>query len=468
MADYMITYEREKFEKGELDGKTIRKLITAYEENVVGQITQCKAYYMGDHAINSDSEDTDKAQTVCNHAKDISDTAAGYFMGNPLTYRAKDGKDVDELTDAFSYADVDSVDQDNALMLSITGRCYEYWHAAEGEAELAVEPLDPEYTFVVYDTTIVHDVLFGVYYYNKKDDAEDQQDEKTYVLIATEKELINYVLNGETVESEEREAHRMGMVPILEGKNNKFCIGDFEQQIGLIDAYNTMTSDRVNDKEQFIDSILVLYGSILGDTEEETDEAIEDLKKRKLLELSSDARAEYLTRTLDEGGMEVLRNALKEDIYTFSHVPNLTDKNFAGNSSGVAMEYKLLGLEMLTKTKERWYRRLLHKRLHIAQNFMGIKNKAIDPHNIQVTFTRGLPKNLQELAGIIATLDNTVSRKTLLSLLPFVEDPDAEIEAVKEQNEEAIEMQQRAFAGAENTPPEEDEDLKAGDEDDNE
>lgn len=452
MSDYMITYDREKYDNGELDAKAIQKLIKAHEANILDQVQKCKQYYMGEHAINSESGDSTKAQTVCNHAKDIADTAAGYFLGNPLSYRAKDGGDVQELTDTLMLADIDSVDQENALMLAITGRCFEYWHAAEGEAELACESLDPEYCFVVYDNTIVHNELFGVYYYYKKDDATDQADPKLYVLIATESEIINYVLNGETVVSEEREPHRMGAVPLLEGHNNKFSIGDFEQQIGLIDAYNTMTSDRVNDKEQFIDSILVLYGSILGDTEEETEEALDALKNKKLLELDVDSRAEYLTRTLDEGGMEVLRNALKEDIYTFSHVPNLTDKNFAGNSSGVAMEYKLLGLEMLTKTKERWYRRLLHKRLHIVQNFMGIKNKTIDPHNIQVTFTRGLPKNLQELAQIIATLDSTVSRKTLLSLLPFVEDPDAEMEAVQEQAERSIELQQRAFAGTGNTP----------------
>ena len=216
-----------------------------------------------------------------------------------------------------------------------------------------------------------------------------------------------------------------------------------------------MTGDRVKDKEQFIDSILVLYGSILGDTEAETDEALDNLKKKKLLELDSDSRAEYLTRTLDEGGMEVLRTALKEDIYTFSHVPNLTDKNFAGNSSGVAMEYKLLGLEMLTKTKERWYRKMLHERLHILQEFYGKKNQAIDPHNIEVTFSRGLPKNIAELAGIVATLSGTVSKKTLISQLPFVQNPDDELKAVQKENEEAIKQQQELFKQGANDMPEE-------------
>lgn len=451
--EIIITYDREKFEKGELTAKDLNKLIQAFEEDIQGNITTCKSYYLGEQG----GEDTDSNAVTCNHAKDIADTASGYFLGNPISYRAKDGKDIEELTQALEYADVDAVDQDNALMLSIAGRSYEYWYADEGEAELAVQALDPEYCFIVYDTTIVHKKLFGVYYYYKIDDASDSEDPNTYVLTVTDKTITNWVLNGDVEVSKEEQSHNIGLIPMLEVRNNKFCVGDFQQQIELIDAYNAMTGDRVKDKEQFIDSILVLYGSIMGDTETETDEAMENLKKRKLLELDSDSRAEYLTRTLDEGGMEVLRNALKEDIYTFSHVPNLTDKNFAGNSSGVAMEYKLLGLEMLTKTKERWYRKMLHERLHILQAFYGKKNQAIDPHNIEITFSRGLPKNVAELAGIVTALSGIVSRKTLIAQLPFVQNPDDEMEAVQKENEESIKMQQELFAaqGGGNDMPEE-------------
>ena len=90
----------------------------------------------------------------------------------------------------------------------------------------------------------------------------------------------------------------------------------------------------------------------LGDDEKEVTEAQKKLRENKLLELPEDAKAEYLTRQMDENGAEVLRKAIKEDIYNFSHVPNFMDENFAGNVSGVAMEYKLLGLEMITKVKD--------------------------------------------------------------------------------------------------------------------
>lgn len=476
--DYIFTYPRDDFEAGKLKSSEVKKLIDKHESVLVGNLTRLIDYYEGRHEINS-AEVSSKPQTVCNHAKDISDTAAGYFLGAPISWKEVGEKsdekreddrnsekttfgngrpvaktDFDRLVDAFDYARAADTDQDNALMLSITGRAYEYVYAEEEEAELMTLPLDPLHTFMVCDESIEHKELFAVYYYYKQNDVVTQEDTRLYIMVLTDTEILNWVLTGSEDREPERQDHNMGYIPVILYRNNKFCIGDFEQQIGLIDAYNTLTSDRVQDKEAFIDAILVIYGSLLGEDPESSEEAMKEVRKKKLLELDDDARAEYLTRTFDEGGMEVLRTALKEDIYTFSHVPNLTDKNFAGNSSGVAMEYKLLGLEMLTKIKERWYRKSLRKRLKIFLHFYGIKEMKLSEEDVEAKFSRGLPKNLAELAGIVNSLSGKVSQATLLSQLPFVEDPTAEMEAVKAENEDKLKQQQEIFQMQANTPPE--------------
>lgn len=474
--DYIFTYPRDQFENGELKSSEVKKLIDKHESILVEKLQKLINYYMGEQKIN-ESEESTKPQTVCNHAKDISDTASGYFLGSPISWKEVGEKseekseekpeknklgeampeaktDFDKLMDAFDHAQTSDTDQDNALMLSITGRAYEYVYAEEDEAELMTMPLDPLHTFMVCDESIEHKELFAVYYYYKQNDITDKQDAKLYIKVFTDEEVLDWVLNGSEDKEPDKTPHNMGYIPVILYRNNKFCIGDFEQQIGLIDAYNTLTSDRVEDKEQFIDAILVIYGSLLGEDSESSDKAMNEVKKKKLLELDDDARAEYLTRTLDESGMEVLRTALKEDIYTFSHVPNLTDKNFAGNSSGVAMEYKLLGLEMLTKIKERWYRKSLRKRLKIFLHFYGLKEMKLTEENIEAKFSRGLPKNLTEIAGIVSGLTGKVSQATLLSQIPFVEDPMAEIEAVKAENEEKLRQQQELFQMTTNTPPE--------------
>lgn len=474
---YTLTYPRSNYDEKRLDKQLILKLIIKHHSIIAPKMFKNKRYYDGEHEIKNKKRKTEGApntKAVCNHAKDISDTASGYFMGNPLTYNCggseEEKKALDRLTTEFDNAELDDVDSDHALNMSIYGISYEYIYVKESETELAARALDPEFTFIVYDDSIEQKELFGVYYRIEKDDSTDKIN---YVAtVATENLLYEFYLSenkdgkAESTEQETEESteHHMGQLPIVCYKNNKYDIGDFEQQIDLIDAYNTLMSDRVNDKEQFIDAILVIYGAILGDDTEETTEAKKKLKELGLLELPMDAKAEFLARSLDETSVETLRKAIKEDIYTFSHVPNLTDEHFVGNSSGVAMEYKLLGLEMITKIKERYYRKGLRKRIAIFCHFLGLKNVTINAKSIIPVFSRALPKNLVELGQIVANLKGSVSMKTLLQLLPFVESPEDEVKAVKAENEENAKRQKEMFGNEPNLPPEEDEETGEVDE----
>jgi len=462
---YKFTYPAALWDETRLDKAIIRQLINRHR-GMMAPKAKCYAYYMGHQAIESrtrDDKDAPNNKVMSNHAKDITDTATGYFMGNPISYNSTGDQDIEPLLTAFDHACVDDVDADLAQDTSIYGLAYEYVYA-DKEGKPISKEVSPLNSFVVYDDTIAEEELFGVYYWTRKNDATEN---RQYVAtVMTEHYIYNTIIEGQAPVNDGHEwstevptQHYFGGIPLIEYLNNKEAIGDFEQQISLIDAYNTLMSDRVNDKEQFVDAVLALYGALLGDDEAETKAALKKLKEEKLIELPLDAKAEYLTRQMDENGVETLRKALKEDIYTFSHVPNLTDENFAGTTSGVALEYKLLGLEMLTKVKERNYRQGLRKRIELYCNFLGMKALSMEAGAIVPSFTRALPKNLQELSLIVSNLDGHVSQKTLLGLLPFVEDPDAEIEAVQEEKQANLEYQQAVFGIAPNTPPEyEDED----------
>lgn len=465
---YKFTYPAEKFDEAHLDKSIILSLITKHY-GMMKDKAKNKRYYDGQHEILSRKREKNAPnnRVVCNHAKDISDTATGYFMGNPITYSNTGDQEIDPLLKAFDQGNIDDVDFENAMDGSIIGAGYEYVYAKEGESTPTSKNISALSTFIIYDDTIEENELAGVYYYPKKNDASEVVQWVATVVTANYKYLL-YIENTPDIPqtvTEEPEEHHFGEVPIIEYLNNKEGQGDFEQQIPLIDAYNKLMSDRVNDKEQFIDAILVLYGSILGDDEDETAEAHKKLNEEKLLELPADAKAEYLTRQMEEAGVEILRKALKEDIYTFSHVPNLSDENFVGNSSGVAMEYKLLGLEMITKVKERNYKKGLRKRIRLYCNFLNMKAIALEAGSIIASFSRSLPKNLQELSGIVYNLKDMVSARTLLKLLPFVEDPDNEIEEVQKQADENVKRQQALFGANANEPPEDEVDLDEEDQD---
>lgn len=461
-----FTIDGSAYNEDQLDKTEINKLINQHFR-YAAKIKKNKKYYEGKHNILARIKKTKSSsnnKVVCNHAKDISDTATGYFMNSPISYSSYDNTDkstVDKLKEVFDKADVDDVDSDNALEMSICGVAYEYVFIKENTTDITIRNLEAEHTFLVYDDTIEQNLLFGVYYYRFKDAITGKYCYRATV--TTKKYIYNMILecSGENHKDiDEPIEHNFGNVPIIEYCNNKLKIGDFEQQISLIDAYNKLTSDRINDKEQFVEALLVIYGALLGDDSEEVSEAMKILKENGFLELPADAKAEYIARTFDESGMEILRKAIKEDIYTFSHVPNLTDENFVGNSSGVAMEYKLLGLQMITSEKEKYYKKGIKRRIELISNFLNIKAISIDPGTVKITFTRKLPKNLNELAQMIANLSGKVSTKTLIEQLPFIEDAESEVKTVEKESEEAALRQQKIFSAPNNVPFNNDEKME--------
>ena len=166
------------------------------------------------------------------------------------------------------------------------------------------------------------------------------------------------------------------------------------------------------------------------------------LIEEKILEsLDKDGRAEYLSKALAEADVEVLRNALKEDIHRFSMVPDLSDEEFAGNLSGVAIKYKLLGFEQHIKNKERLFETGLKERFALYNGFLNVKrNMPIVPvHKIDVEFSRNLPANELELSQMIANLIGIASTETLLTRLPYVTDAKEEAQLAAAEAQEKTE-----------------------------
>lgn len=457
---HVFTMPADRWDETNPDKLAILHLIQKHA-GMATQLKEKKDYYEGKHKILGEKREN---KLVCNHAKDISDTASAYFIGNPVTYKSTE--DITKLLDALEAAGADEADGDNGIDLSIYGRAYEYIYTKADETRLEVRNLEPENTFVVYDDTIEQNELFAVYYYAREDSTD--RTPITYIATVMTKNY-KYVLNIQAIESpqalvEPPEPHFKGEVPVIEYLNNKLAIGDFELQIPLIDAYNALMSDRVTDKEQFIDAILVLYGTLLSYEGEggSLTEAQSALKSKKLLEMPSEgARAEYLTRTFDESGVEILKKALEQDIHKFSHIPCMTDESFGGNVSGVALEYKLLGMENITKIKTRYYKKGLRKRIRIFCNYLQTsKAETIDPNTITPVFTRAMPKNLLEISQYVANLWGKVSAKTLLAQIPFVDNVEEELKTVEEENQKAMERQQEMFGFTQNTPPEEEKDVE--------
>lgn len=436
----------------EITLEDVAKYVRIFRDDEFLRREKLARYYEGRHAILDRVKSSELAnqKIVTNHAKYISDFASAYLLGEPVSYTAD--SDITEITDALRIADSATQDADLALDCSIFGVAYDLTYMAENDTKIKLARISPLNAFVVYDDTVEQNPVFGVYFYPVyKQNTFSADIEKYKCQLLTDKYIQSFELSPTFMlgNSEEPTEHFFGKVPLDEIYNNGQRMGDFEQVTTLIDAYNMLQSDRVNDKEQFVDAILVIKGMVLGDTNAEKRETLDAVRENRALELASDADVSYLTRQLDEASVEVLRKDIVADIHKISGVPDMSDEHFAGNSSGVAMKYKLLALEQLTKTKERYFAEGLRYRLEMIANIKSIQGKAFDVSEIRISFKRSLPANELEEAQVAATLNGVVPQSVILSNLSFVDDVEAAMDELAAEKQQAISEQQQMFM---NTP----------------
>lgn len=431
---------------GSIPVKLLLNCINEHQQQI-DRFDKLNRYYDGEHEILKrmlSNPDLPNNKLVCNHAEYITDMATGYFIGNPITYK---NDDIEPILDNFKKIDIHTVDTELCRDISINGIGHELVYMTSDKVPIPKSTnIDPRNIFLVVDDTVEYKSMFAVHYYPKYD--IDNNVVGYYVNVYTESKTIKYLfkdLRSEQCELIKEESHYFKRVPVIEYWNKKNLKGDFEGVLTLIDAYNLLQSDRVNDKEQLVDALLAVIGVSFGDDEEEMTETAKLLKRMKVLELPAEGDAKWLVKQLNETEVEVLKKALKDDIHEFSKVPCMTDENFASQASGVAMKYKLLGLEQLAKTKEGYYKTGLRERLQLYANIFNIKGNNIDVSNTEINMTRALPVNEVEISNMVTTLDGTVSLETRLSLLPFITDIEAELERVEEENTKKVEQQQKAF-----------------------
>ncbi len=434
-------------EDGSIPIKLLVKCIDEHKTLVRNKYEKLNKYYDGEHKILNrtlTSTSLPNNKIVANHSEYITDMATGYVFGTPVSYS---GNGADELNKIFIEIDEDSHNNELALDLSIFGVGYELLYMNDEEVpypELAV--VSPLNSFLVVDSTVKNESMFGVTYYPKYD--IDNTLKGYDVNVYTDKSITHYFfsdLSSQSPTEYKPEDHYFNGIPLIEYKNNKKFKGDFEGVITLIDAYNLLQSDRLNDKEQMVDALLAVIGASLGDDTDEKVETAKLLKELKIIELDQGGDAKWLVKNLNETEIEVLKKSLKDDIHEFSKVPCLTDENFVGNASGVAMKYKLLGFEQLGKTKERYFKRGLRQRLKLMFNIENIRAKNIDSSQIDITMKRSLPVDDELAARIAQETDGFISWETRVKRFDEEIDIEEERKRLDEEKKKNIEDQQKAF-----------------------
>ena len=384
----------------------LQEIIKVWQRNVQPKMAKLRQCY--------DRELTD--DIVVNLQKYIVDTITSYTFGQAIQYS---NISEDYLTN-MTKIDEDSHNIELAKDMAIYGRAYEYiFINNEDMIDLCV--LSPQNTFVIESDDIVPKPLVGVYI-TPSYDIEGRIDGYNVLAYTSDR---SYKFKGENIDSLYEiyeEENFFNAVPILEVKNNSEAKSDFQDVNGLINAYEELMSDRIHDKNAFINKLLVITNSSLGDTQEEFEQSKQILKDGGILELENEgdgasATAQFISQSFNEADIEVLRKALLDDIFRQAKIPNLSDDSFGNASSGISLKFKLYGTEMLASEKERYFKRHLRDRLAIINNIYNLQGKgSLELADIDITMVRvipvGLDEKLQELQGTegILSLETRLAR----------------------------------------------------------
>lgn len=365
------------------------------------------------------------------YASYITDTLVGYFIGEPITYTANDDVLLQDLNMILEYNDEADENAELAKNASIYGVAYEMLYLNEEDKMIRFKSLNPKEVIPIFDKTVEQKLLAVMRYYEDYDYVEDNTYTIVEVIDATH--VRRYKLNTGLSLLEEY-PHYFSMVPVAIFKNNEEESGDFERVISLIDAYDKMQSDSLNDFEYFVDAYLALYG-FTADSED-----VAQMKENRVLLMDEGTSAEWLVKQINDAYVENMKNRLDKDIHKFAKCPNMSDQEFASNASGIAIKFKLLGTENLVSIKERKFKRGLQQRFELMSMINSVLREGFDWRGIDINFTRNIPSNNTEIADMVNTLKDIVSEETLLAQIPFVEDVQNELEKLKQQREENKEL----------------------------
>lgn len=211
-------------------------------------------------------------------------------------------------------------------------------------------------------------------------------------------------------------------VPLIPFANNCEGCGDFEMVTGLVDAYNLLLSGAMDDMQSVANAFLALYG-MQGTTQGDIDEA----NRTRVLSLSEGGRAEFVVKELNHEALGQLENNLRRSILQLSMTPDLSDESFAGQASGVALQYKLWGIEQVRSAKERSFTDSLFQLLEAFSRGLSVLGAPVDLTAGKATFYKNLPKDHTEMAQTLLSLSPVLSQRTILEYLPWVADVDEEL-----------------------------------------
>lgn len=419
----------------ELTPELLYKMINHFNLIVVPKLEKYKNYYDGIQEIlkkkySDESKPCNK--TVINYCKNITDSYNGY-LATPGHISYSSDSDITDIMDILRYNDFESQDSQLIHTALVHGVSHELMFI-DSDAKTRFKLIDPLTCFGIYDNSLTADLLYFVRFYKMNDWDDKDQD---YALdVYNDKSVKHYIMKG--FESfpvfQSEEPHYFGQCPanILVMPNEESI---FDCIMSEQDSINELLSAEIDDYAAFCDAYLVIEDAELDD------ETVKTMKENRVLQLPVGAKAYWLTKAANDAQVENILKRLHESIYRTSACVDFSSDSFTGGvSSGIAIQFKLSGMETRAGIIEAEAKKALQRRIEILCGVVSLKLGEEVFRDIKITFKRNVPADSVQTVQMINGLQGIVSNETLLGQVDFVTDVQAELEKVKAQKEQNMAM----------------------------
>ena len=418
----------------ELTAELLQKMINRFFVSDVPKLKKYKNYYDGKQAIlNKSYNDESKpcSRVVTNYCQDIADAYCGY-LASPSYISYKSENDITAIMDVLRYNDYQTEDSEFLLDALKYGIAYELMYIDEA-AQVRFRLINPTSAFAIFDDSLTGDLLYFVRMYKANDwDESDLYKVDVYSDIS----IKHYTMAGAngSLNFVDEVPHYFSQCPA-----NVLALPDekpvFECILSLQDAANEILSDEIDDYSAFCDAYLSLIGADV-DAED-----VASMKENRVLVLPEGAAANWLTKNSSDAQVENILKRIHDNIYRIAKCPDFSSETFVGGvSSGIAIRYRLTGMETRAAAICAKMKKALQRRIEIITGIASLKLGEEVFRDIEINFKRNIPEDNTSIVNLVNALKGTVSDATLLSQIPFVADVQKELDAIKKQKQENISL----------------------------
>lgn len=407
--------------RNELTDQLMMKYIEDFKGKSLARLNKLYRYYdnKNDTILNRSFADDSKPNNKLAHpyAAYITDTLSAYMVGKPVAYACPDEIVNTNIDGVMDYNDSADNDIQLAEYQSIYGVAYELMYVDE-DSMIRFKALDPRECVALYDGTVENNLKYFIRFVEENDPVTNV--ERAFAWVYSAEDCKYY--EGSNVSSlrlVSTESNIFGQIAVNEYKNNNCYSGDFEKVVSLIDAYDLMCSDTLNELNYFSDAYL-----LFENCEIDTD-TIQDMKNNRIIQAQTGesgqaAKVSWLTKNSNDVQCENTKQRTVDEIHKLSKVPNLDPSAFTSHTTASHVYYSLLATEDLVSKKEKKFKKGLQQRLEKIVHMLILKsliNPETDYRDITITFTRNIPQDWSQLADPISKLRDLVSDETLLAKL---------------------------------------------------